>query len=134
MFAVGGGGGGTDLFVIGGGGGGKEPLCLPPKPGEGGGGKGRPAILGGLDVGGGGLFELEAPCDVPPGGAEGGPLTGGGGGCALGTPGAAPDIFECKPVEGRPEAELEFTFSLLLLKFAIEFDTDLCISDKSVSL
>lgn len=78
-------------------------------------------------------MELEAPFDAPEG-AEGGPLLGGGGGCAFGTLGAAPDVLGCEPVEGRPKAEFELIFSLLLLKFAIEFDTDLFTSDMSVSL
>ena len=126
LFALEGGGGGADLFEFGGGGGGNDPPCLFPNPGEGGGGSGRPTILGGLELGGGGLFELEAPCDAPPGGAEGGPLLGGGGGCDLGTLGAAPEVL--------PKCEFELILSLLLLKLAIELDTDLCTSDMSVSL
>ena len=95
LLKLGGGGGGPDLLELlavgerggfafmGGGGGGNDPLTrLLLSPGDGGGGSGRPDILGGRLLGGGGLYEL-APFDIdeaPIVGPDGGPRLGGGGG------------------------------------------------------
>lgn len=109
LLVCGGGGGGVDC---GGGGGGKEGVedaCFIPA--DGGGGKGLPTILGGRDPSVE-LCLLRAPVLLEaPGGAEGGPLLGGGGGVFRGIPGAC-HVFV------PPELPL-----FELLKFATESDT-----------
>lgn len=126
LLELGGGGGGPDpwdVWVLGAGGAESAPLCLLLVTfGEGGGGSGLPTILGGLEVGGGGRFEATLL-----GGPEGGPRVGGGGGWDFGTPGAGPNPRRTLPL-------FELILSVLLLKFAILFDTELLICDKSVSL
>ena len=94
---------------------GVEEACLIPC--EGGGGRGLPTMLGGRDESPE-FCRLTAPELLEaPGGPEGGPLLGGGGGVLRGSPGAVPGV--CQDFDP-PELLLLFK---LLLRFAIELET-----------